>query len=460
MKEIKLMPQATEFERAIIGAILFDPQGLQDIVGRLRPEYFYDNRNRKIITQIIQNINAGVDIDLLILHEQLKGNGIADNYYSECVTIAGHAGAIKTHLEVVTEKYWKRELYTLLKKNIEKCCDETENAENVSIDLNLQLTKLSDSLNINDGVIDMQTGANLLYDELQWHYENKNMIRGIMSGYYELDSIIDGFSAGDYCLMAGCSSMGKSTLMLNIARNIAEKGKNVGIITLESNPQKLLKRLLQQLKRISVKEIKYGNFIKDDLFAGVSYMVGKYKMYFWELAGASIARVINCAKYAKSKYGIDILFIDHIGCIREEGRNRYEAMTNISGQIKALPLKLYIPVVALCQLSRQPAHRENKRPLLSDLRDTGALEQDADKILFLFRQNYYLENKIHGAEEGTPEKLEIICAKNRDGETGNIDLKYYMGWYLMEEFLDDEEKKKYEIPKKESDRKNPLTHLP
>ncbi len=411
---------APEVEKALLGAMILDNSIINTVMSKLTENHFMPGLNRNLFNAINENYLNGKSID-----EFIAGLNIPVNFIAECT--GNPAGLVEYHIQILINKGIYRAIRQLFKK---AQTDIENNVEAVELIAGLQseLSNIRKYHTIRDEIIDTRAGINAFLERLELLQEEltDHKVIGIKSGFPSLDNIIMDFEPGEFILLAAATSIGKTTMCVNMTRNMAQNGKCVGVFVLESTALKLWTRIMSQ-------ECVISRYYLHENLSFVSEKIGQilnnYNIYMDECSGIGIDRLRDRIINMKALKDINIAFVDYIGMVQGKGKNPYERTSSISSILKALAQEIKIPIVGICQLSREVSRRENKHPQLSDLRDSGNLEQDADKIIFLYRENYYQ----HSPVDSQNEKLEIRVAKNRDGRTGNIELNIRLDCGLIEE---------------------------
>ena len=436
-----------DLEKSILGAMVINYEWIPEVVEIIKNhELFYLNKHQIIFNSIIKLYSGGQIVDEYSVCDNLQitgeGEALAGSYLSELIEFGNKIlGNIKYYCNLLREKYLRRQLALKCIETLKFC----QNGVDTSIKLINNLS--SDLVTITGDILDSKDNSyGEALDELLWIKENRGIIPGIKSGYSYFDKINRGFDVSEYILLAGRTSMGKTCFMLNLAHNIVNRDIPVGILGLESTLKKLYMRLVCKETKFDMDSYYLPDCTDENINMAISKLgeIGTLNLHIEEVHGISIMELKAKAVSLKKKYDIKILFIDHLGEIFAEGKTVFEQTTFISKQLKSLTMEMRIPVVALCQLNRKAPDREEKEPRLSDLRNSGELEQQADKVIFIHRPNYYLRpgDKYKSDEPGQPENMQIIIAKNRDGKTGLINLKYYGLWGLITDYANKEERDK------------------
>ncbi len=415
-------------EKAILNIALSDNENYLDIVDKLNVEHFF-NQNNKAIYQAILSISEknspNVHLVTLYLNDhKLSINSNIEEYVLELLSLK-HVDVrnIEEYIKKLIAFYDHNQLKNTIKKWNAKISNS--NADNLEdIKQNLE----NDINNIGSEQEDETSYCNVIVEKTITKIEliqSGKMPAGLKTGFTYFDMITSGLQAGDLVILAARPSMGKTALALNIANNVAKR-KETLLFSLEMPKEQLIQRMLSLNTKISSQKFKKANGLTDQekliLFHGKD-IVGALKLAINDNAGLNINQLRLIAKKQNKKAKLKLIIIDYLQLLtsgKKNNENRQQEVSNISRSLKALARELEVPIIALSQLSRSVEKRENKRPMMSDLRESGAIEQDADLIVFLHRESYY----EHTTNDNPSEITNIIVAKNRNGSTGNFDLSF------------------------------------
>lgn len=432
VKSIK-PPQAIDAEKAVLGSMLLEKDGLQNGLMFLKhSDVFYDEKNVLVFDAIKQLHDSFYAVDLLTVTQQLISNGTLTQaggaYYvtglTNCVNSAVH---IEFHCQIIIEKWMRRKLIQDATESLKRAYDESEDIFDSVAKSQTNLLTVQETLQIKKP----ETGKviyRLAMDDIAEAMHTENGITGIPAGILEIDKTTGGWQDGDLVIIAGRPGMGKTTFALNCVRNAIVDFKQPGIFfSLEMTKKQLMKKLIAAESGYSTSQLSKGNITNDDL-ARIQAITSK-TLFTDELLIDDSARTMGSIKAkminAKTKNGIKFAVLDYLQLVQMEGKskgNREQEVAEISRQLKLLAVDLNIPIIALCQMSRAVEGRPDRKPQLSDLRESGAIEQDADGVIFIFRPEYY---KITEDENGNSLVgiAEIIFSKYRNGPTGSCFVK-------------------------------------
>ena len=426
------IPNNIEAEQSVLGAMLLSKYALQKAIETLTKDSFYLDKHAKIFEALKSLTAKEVAIDITTLTTELKDNGTLNaiggvDYLTEIIDSTPTAANIDYYLRIVEDKSILRNLIeeatqiaTLGYSNEFSVSETLDKAESKILSV-VKNRKSSDMKQMPEVISEFQ-------ENLEKLASNKGKISGLSSGFYDLDSITDGFHKNELIILAARPAMGKTALALNIATNAALKSKkSVIIFTLEMRAEQLLSRMVSSLGQVEAKKLQNGALDTKD-WQRVNEALSQLQdtnIYIDDSPGVTIGDIkAKSRRIASSDENLGLIIIDYLTLIGSMGRyagNRQQEVSEISRALKTLALELEVPVITLAQLSRTPELREDKRPVLSDLRESGSIEQDADIVSFIYRDDYYNENaKI----DDNMSISEIIVRKNRSGRIGTAKLLF------------------------------------
>lgn len=432
----KVPPHSIEAEQSVLGAMLMDKESIIVVLEILKPQDFYKEAHREIFESIFNLFNREEPVDLITLTEELKKRGTLDaiggipyiTSLSEGVPITAN---VKYYADIVEQKATLRRLIKSSEDIIQKSFSSEMEVPEVLELAQKHIYDISQG-RYQEGFTPIKRVLSETFDKIEELYENKKSITGITTGFIDLDKKLSGFHNSDLILIAARPAMGKSAFALNLAQNAAIKASaSVAIFSLEMSKEQLMLRMLASESMVSLNKIQHGNLSEDEWtkLAGAMLPLSHAKIYFDDTAGISIMEMRSKCRRLKMESGLDMVLIDYLQLMQGDGKteNRQQEISAISRSLKMMAKELNCPVIALSQLSRAPELRGDHRPILSDLRESGAIEQDADLVMFLYRDEYY-----HPDSE-KKNVAEVIIAKHRHGETGSIEL-FWSGEH--QKFLD------------------------
>jgi replicative DNA helicase len=444
----KVPPQAIEVEESVLGALLLDQNAITNSIDILKAEYFYVEANEFIYRAITSLFRDGKPVDLLSVSDQLKKDGNFEMVggleklvsLTSRITSAAH---IEYHVRILSEKFIQRELIRVSTETLRDSYDDTMDVLNL---LDRTETKF---LEINDSSFksDFHSMDSLLANTLKEIEANQNSqddAMGVVTGFNDLDARTAGFQKGTLLILAARPAMGKTALALTMARNMAvDFNKPVAIFSLEMTATELMSRLIAAESGIDAKKFKLKGELQDwekEQLRSKTNALAHAPMYIDDNPGLTIFELRAKCRRLKQKYDIQMVFIDYLqlmsgGDTMKTGGNREQEISYISRQLKALSKEIGVPIMALSQLSRAVETRGgSKRPQLSDLRESGAIEQDADMVMFVYRPSYYGIDVENGMS--TEGLAKLIIAKHRSGEPGDVNLRFVERFVRFENMHD------------------------
>ena len=431
-----LQPQALEVERAVIGALLIDKDAYSIVCETLKPESFYEPRN-KIIYEAIQQLSMNEQpVDVLTVVDQLSKTGQLEEvggpaYIADISSHVVSSAHIDYHSRIVAQKYLARQLIQFASDVETKAFDETINVDDLMQHAEGALFEISQK-NLKKDYTQIDPVVAQAVKVIQEAAKNKDGLTGISSGYHGLDDKTSGWQSSDLVIIAGRPAMGKTAFALSMAKNIAADNQvPMAFFSLEMSNQQLVNRLISNACEIDSKKILNGQLQPDEwdrLDKRINNLLGA-PLYVDDTPGLSVFELRTKARRLVREHGVKIIMIDYLQLMNANGMrfsSRQEEVSTISRSLKGLAKELDIPILALSQLNRGVESREGlegKRPQLSDLRESGAIEQDADMVLFVHRPEYY---RIFQDDKGRDlhGMAEIIIAKHRKGATGDVLLTF------------------------------------
>ncbi|MBP8793163.1 MAG: replicative DNA helicase [Lutibacter sp.] len=431
----KLPPQALDLEEAVLGAMMIDKKGVDDVIDILHPEAFYKEAHQLIYEAIFVLFQNSEPTDLLTVANQLRKTGnleaVGGDFYIVGLTQKVSSSAhIEFHARIILQKYIQRKLISISSQIIEEAYDETVDVFDLLDDAETKLFEVTQG-NLKKGSEDAQGLVSQAIKKIQ-EISNKQGMSGVATGFTRLDELTSGWQPSDLVIVAARPGMGKTAFVLSMAKNMAINfGEAVAVFSLEMSSIQLITRMISSETGISSGKLRKGDLEShewEQLNVKVKNL-SKAPIFIDDTPSLSIFDLRAKARRLASQHGIKIIIIDYLQLMTagsSANGNREQEISTISRNLKALAKELAIPVIALSQLSRAVETRGgNKRPLLSDLRESGAIEQDADIVSFIYRPEYYGITEWDD-EERTPceGQAEFIVAKHRNGGLDNIRLKF------------------------------------
>ena len=429
----KIPPHDIEAEQAVIGSMLTDKDAVMEAVEVLRPESFYREDNKLIFTAIVNLYNKSEPIDLVTVKDELFSMGSFEKVggFEYLVTLPDKVPTtanVQKYIKIVEEKWTLRKLIKTANEIIDLGYNPTEDVEDIMAGAEKKIFDIIQNNNqktytpINEVLVESFT-------KLEELYNRKSKITGVPTGFTDFDNITAGLQGSDLILIAARPAMGKSAFALNIAAHAAIREKiPVALFSLEMSKDQLVNRILCMEAMVDSNKVRTGKLEEDDWnkLAGVVGPISDSGIYIDDTPGISIMEIRTKCRKLKMEKDIGLIVIDYIQLIQGSGNrkngSREQEIAEISRTLKILAKELNVPVVALSQLSRAVEQRPDHRPMLSDLRESGSIEQDADIVIFLYRDDYY------NPDSEDKDIAEVIIAKHRGGSTGTVKL-LWMGNY-------------------------------
>jgi len=429
MDEKRVPPHSLEAEESVLGSILLDPNALPKTMEILSEEHFYQAANQKIFRGVLNLFNKNITADLVTVTDWLKQNKILDEiggpeYLSNLVGNVLTTANVEHHARVVLDKAIKRNVIQVGMEMLKNGFEDNQTAAEL-VDYAQNTVFQIKEKGLRKEPISIRGYITKIIETAE-SMRGARMITGVETGYYELDEITSGFQKGEFIVVAGRPSMGKTALVLNIASYAAIKNNvPTGIFSLEMSGEALVQRLLCSEAKVSLRNLRRGMLGNEDWvnLATAAGNLDKAPIFIDDSAQLSIYELKAKSRRLKADNNIEMLIIDYLqlleGSRAARAVSRQQEISEISRSIKALAKELECPLVVVSQLSRMPEHREHKRPILADLRESGAIEQDADVVVFIYRDEAY--------DPQTEKKgiAEINVAKQRNGPTGVIELGFF-----------------------------------
>jgi len=434
-KTIGGLPHNHDAERAVLGALLLDPVRISDAAEQLSGEDFFDQRYKLVYELLIELADRNQPVDLLTITTLLRSrNQLAEAggnaFIAELTTAVASSAHLAHHTDLVLQTANLRRLISEATGVIQEAYTTEPDSESV--------TDLLDRAEASIFAISRErttTGAIAIADAMTEAFQridaasNRSELQGLRSGFYELDDMLGGFNPGEMTIIAARPSMGKTAFVLNLMERAAmdqregEESPSVLFFSLEMGRLSIVQRMLCSRAKVDAHKLRTGKIPKED-YADLSRAAGELsgaRLFIDDTPGLSIMAIRSRARRVKQNHGLDMIVIDYLQLMTAGGKveSRQQEISQISRQLKELARELEVPLVALSQLSRAVESREDKRPLLSDLRESGSIEQDADVVLMLYRAEYY------NPTEENRGKAEVVCAKQRNGPTGSCKLRFF-----------------------------------
>lgn len=430
----RLPPQAIELEKAVLGAILLEQNALSNVIDILKPEVFYQDAHQKIMRAIMELFAQSQPVDIITVTHVLQKHGtLADiggaYYISQLTNKVASAANVEFHARIVLQKYLQRQLILISSEIIKDCYDEASDVFDILDKAERELFAVSET-NLRRSYSTMDQLVKEAIEQIDKAAKHEGHISGVPSGFTQLDNITAGWQRSDLIVIAARPGMGKTAFVLSMAKNITVKKKvPVALFSLEMAGVQLVTRLIASESEIEADKLKRGNlqsFEWKQLNSRIADL-STAPLFIDDTPALSIFELRAKCRRLKAHHNVQLVIVDYLQLMTSGGDNRgnrEQEISNISRSLKSLAKELNIPIIALSQLSRAVETRGGtKKPILSDLRESGAIEQDADMVAFIYRPEYY---KIEYDENNnsTQGLAELIIAKHRNGSLDNIKLRF------------------------------------
>lgn len=425
----KVPPQNLDAEKSLLGAVLIDEETLADISEHVTAKDFYDKRHGTIYGGMMRLYEHHKPVDLLTLTEELKRKDELDiiggsAYLTELTNYVPTAAHAEAYAELVAQKAVRRRLIKASTEISEMGFDEETSTQELLEKAEAELFSVSDQ-SLKQDLVSLETILTDSFDRMEELHRNKGALRGVRTGWRDLDNMTAGLQRSDLIILAARPAMGKSTLVANLAYNVATVAKqSVLFFSLEMSKEQVVDRMLADASGVDAWNIRTGN-LSDDDFSKLSEAMGEMAeapIYFDDTPGVSVLEMRTKARRIAHEAPLGLIIIDYLQLMQGSGRdngNRVQEVSEISRGLKLIARELNVPVIALSQLSRSVESRSPQIPQLADLRESGSIEQDADIVMFIYREAYY------NPETERENITDLIIAKHRNGPTGKIELYFH-----------------------------------
>lgn len=428
IEKFKTVPSSMEAEKSVLGGIFLKPDSFGEVIGIIGRDDFYKVAHRYIFEAMSQCYSSQESIDPILIIDKLKKIGKyeeigGDTLLMDIIKGVPTAANLLFYAKIIKEKALLRSLGEAGTKIVEMAYDGYDDADVILDKAEGLIFKIAENKDSKD-IINIREAITEELKRLEVIVRNKGVTTGISSGFNVFDEKTSGFHPSDLIILAARPSMGKTAFALNIALTMAAREeKGVLLFSLEMSSAQLLQRLLAIQSGIGLQKIRNG-FLTDDEWGKIGIACGQLseaKIHIADTPSVNVLEIRSIARKLKAMGRLDAIIIDYLQLIKGTGRgdNRQQEISDISRALKGIARELDVPIIALSQLSRAPEQRADRRPMLSDLRESGAIEQDADMVVFLYRDDYYNEN--------TDEKgiTEVIIGKQRNGPVGTVKLRFF-----------------------------------
>lgn len=424
----RTQPQSIEAEQAVLGAVLIDGEALLTVMERLAPEDFYRAAHQKIYEAMLRLNDENEPIDLITLTTDLQNNKLLEEvggvgYLTELANAVPTASNVGYYAEILEEKSMLRRLIRAATQIVSSGYASAEDVNQLISDAEQKILEISNRRG--DGFISIRDVLMDVFERVEFLFNHKGGTTGVASGFPDLDKMTSGFQRNDLIIVGARPSVGKTAFALNIAQNVGVRSKeSVAIFSLEMSAAQLVQRMICAEANVDAGRMRTG-FLEPDDWEKLTMAIGSLseaEIYIDDSASVTVADIRAKCRRLKKERGLGMIVIDYLQLIHGRssgsGDNRQQEISEISRTLKAIARELEVPVIALSQLSRGVEQRQDKRPMMSDLRESGSIEQDADIVAFLYRDDYY------NPETEKKNIIEIIIAKQRNGPTGTVELVF------------------------------------
>ncbi len=422
----RIPPHNIDAEQSVLGAMLLDREAVISVTEKLKDEHFYKENHKEIFRAMLDLYGRSEPVDLVTVSEELKKVGILEeaggiSYLTDLSNAVPITANARYYADIIEEKAILRQLIDAGKVIVDKGYSSAD-VKMLMDEAERRIFEISQKKSTQAFAIVKDVLQDTL-DYMELLAGSESGYTGLPTGFHDIDKMTSGLQKSDLVLIAARPSMGKTALGINIAQSIAIKNdRSVALFSLEMSKEQLVQRMLSTQAHVEITKIRTGKLTEEEWIkvAGATVPLGKAKIYIDDTPGITVMEIKAKARRLKMESGLDLVLIDYLQLMSSDSRSesRQQEISAISRGLKGLARELECPIIALSQLSRAPEQRSDHRPILSDLRDSGAIEQDADVVMFLYRDEYYHEDS---------EKKnigEVIIAKQRNGPTGTVNLAW------------------------------------
>src|SRR2546427_10407785 len=427
-------PHSVDAEQGVLGSMLISPrETIAECVEKINEEYFYVPAHQTIYTVLVDLWNAGEAIDLITFTQVMRDRHLLDSvggaaFVTSLFTFVPTAANIEYYLEIVRDKYILREIISAATESVRRAYEEQDEVNNLLDEVEQRIFAVGED-RFKGQMLSMKEQVMSSLESIEKLFENKGAITGVSTGFRDLDKLTSGLHSSEMIVIAARPSMGKTALAMNIAEHAAIEVKlPVAIFSLEMSAQQLVQRMLCSRARVNLAKTRDG-FLGEADFPKLTHAASKLaeaKIFIDDSAGLSILELRAKARRLKAQQDVQLIIVDYLQLLRSTSRrahdNRQLEISEISAGLKGLAKELKIPVIVVAQLNRQPEQRSGGKPRLSDLRESGSIEQDADLVGLLVRPEIYEEDEEARVEKAG--EAEFIIAKQRNGPVGEIPLTF------------------------------------
>lgn len=422
----RIPPHHVEAEQSVLGALLIDRNALSEVSGRLESEAFYLEKHKEIYEAIMSLYEESLPVDIITVSDMLTRRGTLEkigdlDYIAHLANTVPTTANVAHYVSIIEDKALLRSLISISGKISDMGYAGSMEGTEVLNQAEKNIFDLSQGLN-RTGLEHIHSVLDKTFTQLEELCNNQGDLTGVPSGFIDMDRKTSGFQNSDLILIAARPAMGKTSFVLNIAVNAALRKYPVAIFSLEMSRTQLVNRILSLESMVELEKMRTGKLDGDDWkkIGSSSGPLSRAPIYIDDNASTSVMEMMSKLRKLKMEKGLGLVIIDYLQLMegRKKTDNRQQEISEISRSLKIMAKELNVPIIALSQLSRAPEQRQDHRPILSDLRESGAIEQDADMVMFLYRDDYYNE------ESEKRNIVEVIIAKHRNGSTGTVELAW------------------------------------
>jgi replicative DNA helicase len=423
----KVPPHNAEAEQTVLASCMIDHTAVEKVVNLLSYDDFYYEANKEIYDSIKQIHMQNIPVDAVTVFEELKKRGKIDyiggfEYLATLTENIITSKNVEAYCNIIREKSTLRKLISASQEIIEKSYKEDDDVQKIIELAEQRVFSISQNRSINSFSEIKEVLMNV-FNQLEERAKSGGGITGLATGYTDLDRMTSGLQKSDLILIAARPSMGKTALALNIAMNVVKNGASVALFSLEMSKEQYVQRIISQEAMVDSTKLRTGSLDDDDWTRVINTMslISDCKIFIDDTPSVTLFEMMSKCRRLKIEKGLDLIVVDYLQLMSDGGRtdNRQHEISNISRGLKTLARELNCPVLALSQLSRAPELRNDHRPVMSDLRESGAIEQDADVVIMLYRDEYY--NKEESEKKGI---TDVIITKQRNGPVGTVELAW------------------------------------
>lgn len=426
----KVQPHSVEAEQAVLASMLMNREAVVNVADMLLKDDFYQAQYGVIFEAMVELYHEGTSIDMITLTERLKEKGVPENVYSievmqELLNVVPVSTNAKKYAEIVKDRANMRRLIKMAETTANECYSLKDSSANILSNVENQVLELSQSGGNGDDFTPIREVVDNVLRNIRKASKQQGNITGVPTGFLDLDDMLTGLHGSELILIAARPAMGKTAFVLNIAEYVILKTDvPVAIFNFEMNKEQLVQRMIAMESQVNSQNIRTGN-LQDDQWMKLyesSNIIGSTKLFIEDQSNVTIGDIRNKCRKLKQRHNVGLIIIDYLQLMSGNGRtdSRQQEVSEISRGLKVLAKELDVPIIALSQLSRAVEARTDHRPMLSDLRESGSIEQDADVVMFIYREDKYRDD----LPEEDKNKAEIIIAKQRNGATGTV----MLGW--------------------------------